>query len=92
MLVVADTPYVITYRVLGGSLELIALFHGRQKIAQYVVAEFLARNSGQILSSSRGGSPPLRFRIGRKQARSLFARSSQRMPQCLWPRFSPLRL
>jgi len=28
-LVVADTPYIIPYRVRGGRLELIAVFHGR---------------------------------------------------------------
>ena len=30
-LVVPDTPYVIPYRVRGARLELIAVFHGRQK-------------------------------------------------------------
>ena len=30
-LVVPDTPYLIPYRVKGDRLELIALFHGRQK-------------------------------------------------------------
>lgn len=30
-LVVPDTPYVIPYRVRGTRLELIAVFHGRQK-------------------------------------------------------------
>ncbi len=30
-LVVADTPYIIPYRVRAESLELIAVFHGRQK-------------------------------------------------------------
>jgi toxin ParE1/3/4 len=30
-LVVAGTPYVIPYRVRGGKLELLAVFHGRQK-------------------------------------------------------------
>ena len=30
-LVVAGTPYVIPYRVRGGRLELLAVFHGRQK-------------------------------------------------------------
>ena len=30
-LVVPDTPYVIPYRVRGEYLELIAVFHGRQK-------------------------------------------------------------
>jgi toxin ParE1/3/4 len=30
-LVVTDTPYVIPYRVRRGRLELIAVFHGRQK-------------------------------------------------------------
>ncbi len=30
-LVVAETPYVIPYRVRGQRLELIAAFHGRQK-------------------------------------------------------------
>jgi toxin ParE1/3/4 len=30
-LVVPDTPYVIPYRVRQGRLELIAVFHGRQK-------------------------------------------------------------
>ena len=30
-LVVPDTPYIIPYRVRGNRLELIAVFHGRQK-------------------------------------------------------------
>jgi len=30
-LVVAGTPYVIPYGVRGGQLELLAVFHGRQK-------------------------------------------------------------
>jgi toxin ParE1/3/4 len=30
-LVVADTPFVIPYRVRNARLELIAVFHGRQK-------------------------------------------------------------
>jgi toxin ParE1/3/4 len=30
-LVVAGTPYIIPYRVRGQRLELIAVFHGRQK-------------------------------------------------------------
>ena len=30
-LVIADTPYVIPYRVREGKLELLAVFHGRQK-------------------------------------------------------------
>lgn len=30
-LVVPDTPYVIPYRVRGDRLEVIAVFHGRQK-------------------------------------------------------------
>ena len=30
-LIVAGTPYVIPYRVRGGKLELLAVFHGRQK-------------------------------------------------------------
>jgi toxin ParE1/3/4 len=30
-LVVPDTPYIIPYRVRGEYLELIAVFHGRQK-------------------------------------------------------------
>ena len=30
-LVVPDTPYIIPYRVKGERLELIAVFHGRQK-------------------------------------------------------------
>jgi toxin ParE1/3/4 len=30
-LIVPDTPYVIPYRVRGGSLEVIAVFHGRQQ-------------------------------------------------------------
>ena len=30
-LVVAGTPYVIPYRVRKGKLELLAVFHGRQK-------------------------------------------------------------
>jgi toxin ParE1/3/4 len=30
-LVVPDTPYIIPYRVRRGRLELIAVFHGRQK-------------------------------------------------------------
>lgn len=30
-LVVPDTPYVIPYRVRGGRLEIIAVFHGRQR-------------------------------------------------------------
>ena len=30
-LVVPDTPYVMPYRVRRGRLELIAVFHGRQK-------------------------------------------------------------
>jgi toxin ParE1/3/4 len=30
-LVVSETPYVIPYRVRQGRLELIAVFHGRQK-------------------------------------------------------------
>ena len=30
-LVIAGTPYVIPYRVRGGALELLAVFHGRQK-------------------------------------------------------------
>jgi plasmid stabilization system protein ParE len=30
-LVIPDTPYVIPYRVRRGRLELIAVFHGRQK-------------------------------------------------------------
>lgn len=30
-LVVVDTPYIIPYRVRGESLELIAVFHGRQR-------------------------------------------------------------
>lgn len=30
-LVVPDTPYIIPYRVQRGRLELIAVFHGRQK-------------------------------------------------------------
>jgi toxin ParE1/3/4 len=30
-LVVPDTPYIIPYRVRLGRLELIAVFHGRQK-------------------------------------------------------------
>jgi toxin ParE1/3/4 len=30
-LVVTDTPYIIPYRVRRGRLELIGIFHGRQK-------------------------------------------------------------
>ncbi len=30
-LIVPDTPYIISYRVRGERLELIAAFHGRQK-------------------------------------------------------------
>jgi len=30
-LVVPDTPYVVPYRVHGGCLELIVVFHGRQR-------------------------------------------------------------
>lgn len=30
-LVVPDTPYVVPYRVRAGRLELLAVFHGRQK-------------------------------------------------------------
>jgi len=30
-LIVPGTPYVIPYRVRGGSLEVIAVFHGRQQ-------------------------------------------------------------
>jgi addiction module RelE/StbE family toxin len=30
-LVIPDTPYIIPYRVKGERLELIAVFHGRQK-------------------------------------------------------------
>jgi toxin ParE1/3/4 len=30
-LVIPDTPYIIPYRVQRGRLELIAIFHGRQK-------------------------------------------------------------
>jgi len=30
-LVVADTPYIIPYRVRRARLELVAVFHGRQK-------------------------------------------------------------
>ena len=30
-LVVTDTPYIIPYRVRHGRLELLAVFHGRQK-------------------------------------------------------------
>lgn len=30
-LVVPDTPYIIPYRIRGERLELIAVFHGRQK-------------------------------------------------------------
>jgi addiction module RelE/StbE family toxin len=30
-LVIPDTPYIIPYRVRRGRLELIAVFHGRQK-------------------------------------------------------------
>ena len=30
-LVVPDTPYILPYRVRRGRLELIAVFHGRQK-------------------------------------------------------------
>jgi toxin ParE1/3/4 len=30
-LVIPDTPYIIPYRVKGDRLELIAVFHGRQK-------------------------------------------------------------
>ena len=30
-LVVCDTPYIIPYRVRHGRLELLAVFHGRQK-------------------------------------------------------------
>ena len=30
-LVVPDIPYIIPYRVRGGRLELIAIFHGRRK-------------------------------------------------------------
>jgi toxin ParE1/3/4 len=30
-LVVPDTPYIIPYRVRGDRLELIAVFHGRQR-------------------------------------------------------------
>ena len=30
-LVIAGTPYVIPYRVREGTLELLAVFHGRQK-------------------------------------------------------------
>jgi toxin ParE1/3/4 len=30
-LVVVGTPYLIPYRVRGGRLELLAVFHGRQK-------------------------------------------------------------
>jgi addiction module RelE/StbE family toxin len=30
-LVIPDTPYIIPYRVRGDRLELIAVFHGRQK-------------------------------------------------------------
>jgi len=30
-LVVPDTPYVIPYRARGGRLDLIAVFHGRQR-------------------------------------------------------------
>lgn len=30
-LVIADTPYIIPYRVRSGTLELLAVFHGRQK-------------------------------------------------------------
>lgn len=31
-LVVPSTPYLIPYRIRGESLELIAVFHGRQKL------------------------------------------------------------
>jgi len=30
-LVVPDTPYIVPYRVRGERLELMAVFHGRQK-------------------------------------------------------------
>ena len=30
-LVIPDTPYIIPYRIRGERLELIAVFHGRQK-------------------------------------------------------------
>ena len=30
-LVVSDTPYIIPYRVRGNRVELIAVFHGRQR-------------------------------------------------------------
>jgi toxin ParE1/3/4 len=30
-LVVPDTPYIIPYRIRAGRLELIGIFHGRQK-------------------------------------------------------------
>jgi toxin ParE1/3/4 len=30
-LIVPDTPYVIPYRLRGGRLEIIAVFHGRQQ-------------------------------------------------------------
>jgi len=30
-LVIPDTPYLIPYRIRNGRLELIAVFHGRQK-------------------------------------------------------------
>lgn len=30
-LVIPGTPYIIPYRVRGGAVELIAVFHGRQK-------------------------------------------------------------
>jgi len=36
-LVVPGTPYIIPYRVRSGRLELIAVFHGRQKWAARIV-------------------------------------------------------
>lgn len=30
-LVISNTPYIVPYRVRGEALELIAVFHGRQK-------------------------------------------------------------
>ncbi len=37
-LVVPGTPYVIPYRLRGGRLEVMAVFHGRQKMAKASVS------------------------------------------------------
>ena len=34
-LIIAGTPYLVPYRVRGDRLELLALFHGRQKWPKY---------------------------------------------------------